>query len=652
MTVFIELVIEAYDDPMDDFTDKKWRRGAGVDSVRRPLRGLEIKNDTHAVIRVIGPDSKEIPLISSSYPDGSGPDYTNFILQSVSDAREEKVQIIETFGDAYVFFFGERPRFLNVNAVLINSFDFNWKAEFWANYEQHLRGTKCAELGARVYLFYDDNIVEGYMMKAQADENAGNPMEISLSFVLFVTNTRNISFVSKDATYPIRPGAMVGSTWPGAEVAGLAETNLEAYALPGWLLRQDPPKDYTTYTRKNQYGVVTEYVSRRMPRYNEFPVRSKITDNWDEWTGDRTAYRLNEKVIQDQEKQRQKRLQDEAIKRACATGAFANNPGFLRGFGLTGPGDSLSWSNIKDAWSAVEKGDVKGVVSNLVTSNATATIDTPWGSGVVTAGTNPEDGVYSGSKWMSKDELEKAYAGAGPGYYSGGGVGYNPFTGELPGPAGKPGYYSGSGYFGPGQRGVPGMGSGSMPAGTNNKYSSGAWAGWSLGSGWSSGSHSYPGNQPPPGAGAQYPRPGVTGSVGLGNPQSVGGGAFYFGGGGAFVGGAAGGGYASGYRPGAGGNPATAGSMYYASAGASWDPDNGFQWDTNTDPNKPVPGQPGGGFFSTQAVGGSMDQRKWGPGYTAIGVEQGAMAYGQVDLKQCPAMRNTDSVDVGKLLGL
>lgn len=621
---------------MDDFTGKKWRRGAGVDSVRRPLRGLEVKDDTHAVIRVIGPDSSEIDLISSSYPDGSGPDYTNFILQSVSDAREEKVQIIETFGDAYIFFFGERPRFLNVSAVLINSFDFNWKAEFWENYERYLRGTKCAEMGARVYLFYDDNIVEGFMMKAQADENAGSPMEVSLNFVLFVTNARNISFVSKDATYPTRPSAIRGEL-PPASVAGLTETDLEATSLPGWLgQREEKPKKYTRYHQT--YGLLTE---NEVPRYNNFPVRSKITDNWDEWTGDRIAYKQNQKVIDYEEGQRKKKIEKEFITRACMAGAFANNPGTLRGFGLTGPGDSLSMSNLKDAWDSAAKGDIEGVVSNLVTSNVTANIDTPWGSGVATLGSNPEDGVYSGKEWKSKSELEQAFAGAGSGYHSGGAVGYNPFTGDVPGPAGKPGYYSGSGYFGSGQRGVPGHGSGSMPAGTNRKYSAGAWAGWSPGAGWSSGSHAYSGNQPPPGASSQAVRSGVTGTAGLGGSAKAG---AYFGaaaGGGAFIGGSSGGGYASGYRPGSSGNPATADNMYYAAAGASWDPDNGFQWDTSTDPNKPVPGQPGGGYFNTQAVGGSMDEDKWKPDYPSTVGGNNPVPYGQVDTSSCPGNRGS-----------
>lgn len=629
MTVFIELVVDAYEEDNKEL-DSRYRKGAGVDSVRRPLRGLEIKDDTHAVIRVIGPDSKEVPLISSSYPDGSGPDYTNFILQSVSEAREEKVQIIETFGDAYIFFFGERPRFINVSATLINSFDFNWKAEFWANYEKYLRGTKCAEYGAKVYLFYDDNIIEGYMMKAQADESAMDPQNISLSFVLFVGRTRNVSFI-ESGDYPVRPTARVRDE--AYEVAGLTDDGVAASTLPGWLETRTPNKAATRYHQT--YGMLTP---NETPRFN-LPVRSKISDNWDEWTGDRLAYALDQKWLDYKEKQHKKQLENEAIKKACQAGAFANNTAFGKGFGLMGPGDTLSMSNIKDAWDSAESGDIEGVVSNLVTSNVTANINTPWGSGVATAGTNPEDGAYSGKEWLSKSELEQAYAGAGAGYHQGGAVGYNPFTGEVPGPAGRPGYYAGAGYFGSGQRGVPGHGSGSMPAGTIRKHSAGAWAGWSPGEGWSSGSHSYPGNQPPPGSSSQIPRSAATGTAGFGASASAG---AYFGaavGEGAYLGAAAGGGYASGNRPGGRDNPGTADSMYYSSAGASWDPDNGFQWDTSSDPNNPVPGQAGGGMFTTQAFGGNVNSSTWGPGDTDT--DAASTPYGQVDPKQCPNQRGT-----------
>ena len=127
------------------------------ENVRRPLRGISIKEDTYAVLRVKTATGTDIPLFDSSSPDhvdniGRSAQYSNFIIQQIQEQRQEKQQIIETFGEDYIFFFGERPRFLNVSGVLVNTKDFNWKSEFWVNYENNLRGTKLVELstGAKI----------------------------------------------------------------------------------------------------------------------------------------------------------------------------------------------------------------------------------------------------------------------------------------------------------------------------------------------------------------------------------------------------------------------------------------------------------------------------------------------------------------------
>ena len=217
MTVYIELTTEAFEAEFRKRTKTnsgggkgRYSSRAGRRIARRPTRGVEVKDDTYAVIKVVQADGTEIPLFDSGSPDGlttSG--YANFLLQSVSEARMEKSQIVETFGDSYIFFFGENPRFLDVTAFLINSNDFNWRAEWWANYHEYLRGTKLTELGARIYLFYDDIVVEGYMMQAVAQDTSQQPYQLQLQFKLFVTNYSNISFVlpPENAMYPIRQGA-------------------------------------------------------------------------------------------------------------------------------------------------------------------------------------------------------------------------------------------------------------------------------------------------------------------------------------------------------------------------------------------------------------------------------------------------------------
>jgi len=213
MAVFIELTTDAFEEVL-----AKQKRGknkgdrsarAGRRIARRPTRGLEIKDDTYAMIKLISASGHEIPLIDSSSPDGqTSSGYANFMLQSVQEARMEKHQIVETFGDSYIFFFGESPRFIDVSAVIVNSHDFNWEAEWWENYNKYLRGTKSAEMGARVYLFYDDNIVEGYIVQSQAAKSADNPLMLQMNFRMFITNYQNISFIG-NPNFPVRDSVML-----------------------------------------------------------------------------------------------------------------------------------------------------------------------------------------------------------------------------------------------------------------------------------------------------------------------------------------------------------------------------------------------------------------------------------------------------------
>lgn len=199
MAVFIELVTAS----LPDGGGGSGGKPGGHTRVRRPLRGLEIKDDTYAYIKLIGPKG-EIPLLDSSGTNGYSTEYSNFILQSVQEQRMERQQIVETFGDSYMFLFGESPRMLSVSAALINSFDFNWKAEFEDNYDNYLRGTKSLEKGARTYLFYDSNIVEGYIINCATSQDSQTPLMVQLQFQFFVTSHRNISIIKTEGKYPIR----------------------------------------------------------------------------------------------------------------------------------------------------------------------------------------------------------------------------------------------------------------------------------------------------------------------------------------------------------------------------------------------------------------------------------------------------------------
>lgn len=238
MAVFISTITS----PFQDVFDQNSGNGAKK-NVRRPMRGLEIKQDTYATIKVIDAmnqpvrfvDSSAKPLPPSGDPEagftssniGSSEEYTNFILQGVQEQRMEKQQVVETFGEDYIFFFGERPRVYTFNALLMNTRNFNWKNEWWQNYDEILRGTKLLERNARMYIYFDDVVIEGYMLQAQASSSVEDPYKLPLQFQVFCTNYSVIGDVGSIFT-PALTG--IQSKWPGSTMRGAPPTDTELNA--------------------------------------------------------------------------------------------------------------------------------------------------------------------------------------------------------------------------------------------------------------------------------------------------------------------------------------------------------------------------------------------------------------------------------------
>lgn len=198
MSVFISTSTNAFEEVFEE-TRQAGASGAAnrASGVRRPMRGIEIKENTYTILKILNFRGEELPLVSSSAvnEDGSTTSYSNFIVQGVQEQRVEKQQIVETFGEDFIYFFGERPRFLDISGVLMNTNDFNWKSEFWHNYENYFRGTKLVEQNARLYMFFDDVVVEGYMLQASAQQQSMQPYHLPFSFRLFVTNYAILSQV-------------------------------------------------------------------------------------------------------------------------------------------------------------------------------------------------------------------------------------------------------------------------------------------------------------------------------------------------------------------------------------------------------------------------------------------------------------------------
>lgn len=122
------------------------------------------------------------------------PPYTKFILEGINEGHSERSQIVETFGEFYVFFYGERPPIYNFRGTLINSKNANWLADFHYYYENHIRGTKCVERNARIVMTYGGRQIEGYLLAINTQTDASNEMAVPVTMQVVVTSRNNVSF--------------------------------------------------------------------------------------------------------------------------------------------------------------------------------------------------------------------------------------------------------------------------------------------------------------------------------------------------------------------------------------------------------------------------------------------------------------------------
>lgn len=167
-------------------------------AVRRPMRGFVLSKETYASISVLTPS-----LVNSSLKSSAGKHFytTNFLLQSVTETRNEKVQYVSTFGSTYAFFFGEQPRIINCAAVLLNSPDFNWEKEWWVNYENVLRGTSLTSMNSKAILEYDGLTITGYLTNCTTIKNASEPRLVNVNFSMFIESIEYGSDVGSDSPY-------------------------------------------------------------------------------------------------------------------------------------------------------------------------------------------------------------------------------------------------------------------------------------------------------------------------------------------------------------------------------------------------------------------------------------------------------------------
>lgn len=137
-----------------------------------------------------------------------------FLLQDVSEQRQEKFQVTDTFGFPHIFFYGKRPEIYQFNGVLpsqelsISSSviyksldpasdgvpfnpdfvpDADWAANFIEIYEREFRGTRTAKRNTYVQIAYDDLVREGYILSMDLRYSQAAMGLAPFTFTMFIT---------------------------------------------------------------------------------------------------------------------------------------------------------------------------------------------------------------------------------------------------------------------------------------------------------------------------------------------------------------------------------------------------------------------------------------------------------------------------------
>jgi len=139
-------------------------------------------NDTPAILFIVNSDGLPVHVTN------------DFLLTSVQETRQEKTQIIETFGLPSFFFFGERTKVYHFAGQLLETAansasdtgKYLWTSNLIALYDRHLRGSKLAENNQEAVLTFKNYKLHGYVTNLSLKHDASTPLTAGFSFSMIV----------------------------------------------------------------------------------------------------------------------------------------------------------------------------------------------------------------------------------------------------------------------------------------------------------------------------------------------------------------------------------------------------------------------------------------------------------------------------------
>lgn len=187
--------------------------------------------------------------------------WNDWILTGVQEQRAEKTQLLETFGANYLYAYGAKPQVLAFTGQLINTSDFNWRGIFWENWDRFFKASSLLRLNARMYIAFDDVLVEGYPLAAGVSQGAmqQNLLPFSLNFLV----TRYVDLSTRNGIGQIGKASLRadsagwGFTARGGEFTNTKKSVIDWLPVLGnqWIAEQarsaaDPEGQFLTDTER------------------------------------------------------------------------------------------------------------------------------------------------------------------------------------------------------------------------------------------------------------------------------------------------------------------------------------------------------------------------------------------------------------------
>jgi hypothetical protein len=154
--------------------------------------GRGFAQDAHlSMARLYFDDLGEVlsALGDSNYNEHRGQPYSyiGFLLQQVSENRQEKAQTSPLVGDgSHTTFFGSSPRQYSYTGILLNGSNVRWRELITKLYDGYLRGSTAVSKGKPIVIIYDNKVVSGWLLSLSQTLSSSNEMVVPFSFSIQV----------------------------------------------------------------------------------------------------------------------------------------------------------------------------------------------------------------------------------------------------------------------------------------------------------------------------------------------------------------------------------------------------------------------------------------------------------------------------------